>query len=420
MLDRKLLRGEPDAVREACEAKREPCRIDEWARLDERRRGLLVQVENLRAERNTASELVAELRKKGQDAAEQIERNRSLAQAIKDLDEQLRNADEALESLELTFPNLPDADVPRGRDSSANLQLRAWGEPPDLGFQPRQHVELLGSLFDQDAAARISGANFILLRGECARLQRILISWMIDFHRRAGYEEIWPPFLALPSSMRATGQIPKLADDMYLIENDQLYLVPTGEVPLTNICSDTVLEETRLPLALTAYTPCFRREAGSYGRETRGLNRVHQFEKVELVRIERPDRSDKAHEEMVAHVESMLRALELPYRAMLLSTGDLSFAAARCVDLEIWAAGQGAWLEVSSVSNFRDFQARRARIRYRPSSGGKPVPVHTLNGSGLALPRLILALVENNQLPDGRIRLPAILAELMGAEFLIG
>ena len=418
MLDRNLIRNDPDMVRSACMAKGEPCNLEEWQGLDARRREILSEVEALRSERNKASELVASLKREGRDATGQIEQNRRIGARIRSLDEDLRRVEADLARVELTFPNIPDPEVPHGEDESANLLLRSWGEPPHPGFEPKDHVELLGSMFDQDAAARISGSNFILLRGECARLQRVLISWMLDFHRRAGYEEIWPPFVALADSMTATGQIPKLEEDMYRIGDGELYLVPTGEVPLTNVWRDTVLEESELPVALTAYTPCFRREAGSYGRETRGLNRVHQFEKVELVRLEHPDRSDRAHEEMTAHVESMLQALEVPYRVSMLSTGDLSFAAARCYDIEIWAAGRKAWLEVSSVSNFRDFQARRGRMRFKPADGGKPVILHTLNGSGLALPRLILALVENNQREDGSIGLPPLLAELMGADTL--
>ena len=418
MLDRNLLRNDPDRVRSACEAKREPCRLDEWQGLDERRRSMLSEVEALRAERNRASELVAELKRNGNDASEQIEKNREIGQQIKALDDELRHVDDALARVELTFPNIPDPDVPVGEDETANVQLRTWGEPPVFDFEPKNHIELLKSLFDQDAAATISGSNFVLLRGSLARLQRTLINWMLDFNARAGYQEICPPFVALPESMEATGQIPKLEEDMYRVGEGELYLVPTGEVPLTNVYRDTILNEDDLPVALTAYTPCFRREAGSYGRETRGLNRVHQFEKVELVRFEHPETSDEAHEQMLTHVESMLQALELPYRVALLSTGDLGFAAAKCYDLEIWAAGQQAWLEVSSVSNFRDFQARRGKIRFRPVDGGKPVTLHTLNGSALALPRLILALVENNQEKDGRTRLPALLAELMGQDYL--
>ena len=418
MLDRELLRKKPEKIRSACEAKNEPCEINKWIELDQRRRAILAEVELLRNRLNKSSKEVARLKKTGKDTSSLIEKNREISGHIQNLDTELKAIDSLLVELGLTFPNIPDPDVPIGKDAASNKIVRYWGEKPEFDFKPQNHLNLLGGLFDQNAAALISGSNFILLRGNLARLQRKLISWMLEYHKQAGYEEIWPPFVALKESMQTTAQLPKLAEDMFAIKDDNLYLVPTGEVPLTNIYRGKILNESELPVKLAGYTPCFRREAGSYGSETRGLNRVHQFEKVEIVHLETPDRSAEVLEEMTAYIEKMLQALELPYRVALLSSGDLSFAASRCFDLEIWAAGQEKWLEISSVSNFRDFQARRGMIRYKPSGGGKPKFVHTLNGSGLALPRLIIALVENNQMNDGRIRLPAVIADLMDQEFL--
>jgi seryl-tRNA synthetase len=413
MLDRDLLRNEPDRVREAAEAKGDACDVDAWLELDRERREILVRVEALRRRRNELSKEVSRKRRDGEDAGDLIAESRETGEAISGGDEELRHLDSRMTELELRFPNIPDEDVPRGASEADNRIVRSHGDQPSFDFTPRPHWELLGDHMDQEAAGRIAGSNYILFRGWPAELQRRLISWMLDFHSRDGMEEVWAPFVACRESMLTTAQIPKLESDMYSLEGDDLFLVPTGEVPITGIFRDQLLDESDLPVRLCGYTPCFRREAGSYGKDTRGLNRVHQFEKVEFVRIEHPDRSGEALEEMVAHAESMLRALELPYRVSLLATGDLSFAAARCYDLEIWSAGQEKWLEVSSVSNFRDFQARRGSIRFRPSGGGKPRFVHTLNGSGLALPRLISALIENNQTGDGTVVLPDILADIM-------
>lgn len=417
MLDRDILRNDPEKVRKAAADKGEPCLIDRWLELDARRRDLLSLTEELRRERNELSRRVAGRKKQGLDAEDIIRESRRAGDRISSLEEELGGVDRLMLEVELSFPNVPDPDVPVGRDESANIVLRTSGEPaedPDL----LPHWELLGDRMDQEASGRITGANFVLLRGWAARLQRVLISWMMDHNSRSGMEEVWIPFLANRASMTATGQIPKLEEDMYRVEKDDLFLVPTGEVPLTNIYRDSIIPEKDLPISLCGYSPCFRREAGSYGKDTRGLNRVHQFEKVEMVRLVLPEDSPAAHGEMVAHVERMLELLELTYRVSLLSTGDLSFAAARCCDLEVWAPGQGKWLEVSSVSNFRDFQARRGGIRYRPADGGKPGFVHTLNGSGLALPRIMAALVETGQTPDGGIRLPKALAEFTGTDRL--
>jgi seryl-tRNA synthetase len=397
MLDREFLRSEPERVREASALKNEQCPLDEWLHADVSRRAMLQELEDLRRRKNELSQRVSTLRKAGQDASAPMEESKRAGESIPALEKKLSELDSVMEGLELRFPNIPDADVPRGRDASANEVVREWGVRPTFAAPPRQHWDILQGFYDPESAGRIAGSNFILLRGPLARLQRTLISWMLERHHASGMEEIWSPFLARAESMTATGQLPKLGADMYRLEQDDLYLIPTGEVPITNLYRDCLIDEDRLPVRMCGYTPCFRREAGSYGRETRGLNRVHQFEKVEMVRIEHPDRSAAALEEMVGSAEALLRELELPYRVVRLSTGDLSFAAAKCYDLEIWSAGQEKWLEVSSVSNFRDFQARRGRIRFRPAGGGKPRFVHTLNGSGLALPRLLISLAEAEQ-----------------------
>lgn len=397
MLDREFLRSEPEKVREASALKNEPCPLDEWLTADASRRSMLQELEDLRRRKNELSQQVSTLKKTGQDASAPMEESKRVGESIPALEKRLSELDSVMESLELRFPNIPDADVPKGKDASANEVVREWGVRPTFPAPPRQHWDILQGFYDPESAGKIAGSNFILLRGPLARLQRTLISWMLERHHASGMEEIWSPFLARAESMTATGQLPKLGADMYRLEQDDLYLIPTGEVPITNLYRDCLIDEDRLPVRMCGYTPCFRREAGSYGRETRGLNRVHQFEKVEMVRIEHPDRSAAALEEMVGSAEALLRELELPYRVVKLSTGDLSFAAAKCYDLEIWSAGQEKWLEVSSVSNFRDFQARRGHIRFRPAGGGKPRFVHTLNGSGLALPRLLIALAEAAQ-----------------------
>lgn len=410
MLDRGLLRNEPDRVREASLNKGEPCPIDRWLVLDRKRRDLLGRTESLRRRRNELSLEVSSLKKNGASADIQIAESKKVGDSIGLIDKELSAIDKTMAEVELQFTNIPDHDVPIGKDESDNEIVKAAGAKPSFDFKPKPHWEILGNLFDQKASGDIAGANFILLRGWAAWLQRKLINWMMDFHSEAGMEEIWTPFLANRESMTASGQIPKLEYDMYHIEKDDLFLIPTGEVPLTNIYRNTTVNEGVLPVTLVGYTPCFRREAGSYGKDTRGLNRVHQFEKVEMVRFEHPDRSEEALDEMVSHVEKMLGLLELPYRISILATGDLSFAAAKCYDFEVWSAGQEKWLEVSSISNFRDFQSRRGNIRYKPSGGGKPLFVHTLNGSGLALPRIIAALIENGQTEDGKIMLPSAIS----------
>ncbi len=417
MLDRKLLRKEPLKVAEAAKAKNEKIDIDRWLEADSARRTLMLQIEELRKIRNQLSKAVSVKKRSGENADEEMAQSRETGTRLSSLESNIADIDNRLSEMEKGFPNIPDPDVPLGGEEN-NVVLRTWGEIPEFDFQAKPHWELMENVFQPEAAGRIAGSNFILFRGWAAKLQRTLISWMLDYHIESGMEEIWAPFVAKKESMTATAQLPKMEDDMYKIDRDNLYLIPTGEVPVTNLYRDQLLEEADLPVRLCGYTPCFRREAGSYGKDNRGLNRVHQFEKVEMVRLEHPDRSEEAHEELLNHAAGMLELLGIPYRILLLASGDLSFAAAKCFDIEIWSAGQNKWLEVSSIANFREFQARRGNMRYRPAGGGKQQFIHTLNGSGLALPRLIISLVENGQQADGSIKLPSALAERMGVEVL--
>ncbi len=417
MLDRKLLRKDPQIVAQGAIAKNEKIDINLWVEADATRRELMLEIENLRKVRNQLSKAVSQKKRNGENADEEMALSRETGAKLSSLETQVSGIDTSLADMEKAFPNLPDSDVPRGGEEN-NVVLSSWGDIPKFDFEPKPHWELMENVFQPEAAGRIAGSNFILFRGWAAKLQRTLISWMLDYHTKAGMEEIWAPFVAKPESMTATAQLPKMEDDMYKIGRDNLFLIPTGEVPITNLYRDQLLDESDLPVRLCGYTPCFRREAGSYGKDNRGLNRVHQFEKVEMVRLEHPDKSDAAHEELLKHASGMLELLGIPYRVLLLASGDLSFAAAKCYDIEIWSAGQQKWLEVSSISNFRDFQARRGNMKYRPTGGGKTKLIHTLNGSGLALPRLIISLVENGQQADGSIKLPPAIAKLMGTEVI--
>jgi len=395
--------------------KNEKADLDAWLHADGRRRELLQKTEELRALRNRASEAIAERKRAGEDAAEEILRMRKTGDEIKSLEEELRAADEQLAEIAVWIPNVPHESVPEG-DESANRVVATWGEPKGLPFPAKTHWELgerLGIL-DFARATKVSGSGFAVFWGAGALLQRALIRFMIDLHvKEHGYREVYAPYLVGRQAMFGTGQIPKLEADMYFAERDGLFLIPTAEVPITNLRSDEILSGEDLPLKYVGYSACFRREAGSAGKETRGLNRLHQFDKVELVRFERAEDSYRALEELRSHAEEVLRRLGLAYRTVLLASGDLSFASAITYDLEVWASGQERWLEVSSCSNFVDFQARRARIRYRPAGGGANRHVHTLNGSGVALPRTTIAILENYQRQDGTIEVPEVLRPYM-------
>lgn len=424
MIDLKRLRQDPEGFRAALARRLDASldhTLDQVLALDRRRRDILVRAEALKAERNVASEEVGRLKKLKQSADELMQRLKSSGDEVKTLDGELREVEGALDQLLLTLPNPPLPQVPDG-DAAANRVVRSWGEAPRFDFPPKPHWELGAALglFDLPTGAKISGSGFPLFTGHGARLVRGLVSFMLDLHgREHGYVEVAPPFLVNAASMTGTGQLPKFAEELYYVGADELYLIPTAEVPVTNIHRDDILDGARLPFGYTAYTPCFRREAGAHGKDTRGLIRVHQFDKVELVRFCRAEDSPAEHEKITGHAEAVLRRLGIPHRVLELAAGDIGFASARTYDLEVWAAGVGAWLEASSASTFTDFQARRANIRYRPEPGAKPEFLHTLNASGVALPRTIIALLENNQAADGSVRLPDALVPYVGVERLV-
>jgi len=421
MIDVKQLREDPEKFRQAIRKKNEKADVDAILELDEKRRDLLNTVNEMKHHRNVVSEEIGQKKKAGEDASEQIAAMREVADKIRDIDSEIKETEDRLQDLLFTLPNVPHPSVPVGKDESANVLEREWGERPTFDFTPKTHQELGESLqlFDLERAAKISGSGFPLYTGVGARLERALIEFMIDVHvQEHGYTEILPPLLVSRDAMRNTGQLPKLEEDMYNTEKDDLFLIPTGEVPVTNIRSDEILREEELPVRYVAFTPCFRREAGSHGRETRGFLRMHQFNKVEMVELVRPEDSYNALETLTANAESILRQLELPYRVLSLATGDLSFAAAKCYDLEVWAPGEEQWLEVSSCSNFEDFQARRGSIRFRRIETNNVEFVHTLNGSGLATARLLVALLETHQTGEGTIKLPEVLKPYLGTTIL--
>ena len=416
MLDIKIFRERPDEVREGLRRRGVDVNLVERVlELDRQRRLMVTEVEELKGKRNADSKLVGQRRKAGEDTAELQAGVRAIGERIAELDDEIRAVGSALEEVMLGIPNLPNKDIPTGLDATANRVARVVGEAPQFDFGPRDHIalgELLG-IFDFPRAARLSGAGFPIMLGQGARLQRALIQYMLDMHTtQHGYTEMLPPFIVNSDSMRGTGQLPKMAEDMYHCEVDDLYLVPTAEVPVTNYYRGEIVEEA-LPIYLTAYTPCFRREAGAAGKDTRGILRVHQFDKVEMVKFVEPETSYKELELLVGNAEAVLQSLGLHYRVLELCSGDMGFAAAKCYDIELWAPGQQGWLEVSSCSNFEDFQARRANIRYRDKNG-KPQFVHTLNGSGVALPRLVIAILEQYQQADGSVILPEALVPYMG------
>ncbi len=418
MLDRKFLRDNRELVEQAVAAKREAVDIAAYYERDAERRAALQQAEELQAEVNRANKAISTAKAAGEDTAAAIAEMRAVAGELKALRARAAELDGEVEALYIRIPNLPDPDVPVGTEAD-NQVIRTWGEPREMpGAQAHWDLGAALGLLDPEPPARMSGSGFSLLQGDLARLERALINWFLDTHRTAGYTEVAVPYLVGPDAMRGTGQLPKLADDMYRCRDDDLYLIPTAEVSVTNIHRDSTLAEEQLPLRYCAFSPCFRREAGAAGKDTRGLLRMHQFHKVELVHFERPERSRAAHEELTAQAEGLLQALELPFRTVLLATGDLSFAARRCYDLEVWSPGVGQWLEVSSCSDFGDFQARRAGIRWKGSSGKGYV--HTLNGSGLALPRVLVAILENYQQEDGTVTVPAVLRPYLGGQDRIG
>jgi seryl-tRNA synthetase len=417
MLSRDYLRDSADDYREALRNRRATADLDRFLDLDRERRDVIKEVEVLKNQRNTASQEIAVLKKAKQDATAQIEAMKSVGDRIKTLDERLAAIEEELHEVEMGFPNVPDAEVPVGADETANRVERVWGNAPAFAFEPKAHWDLgpaLGIL-DFDRAAKIAGARFSILIGEGARLERALIAFMLDMHsRRHGYTEVWPPAMVNADSLRGTGQLPKFEEDLFKLAGDRgLYLIPTAEVPVTNIHRDEILEGTQLPISYCAYTPCFRSEAGSYGKDTRGLIRQHQFDKVELVKLTAPEDSTQALETLTRDAAAVLEELGLHHRVITLSTGDMGFGSARTYDIEVWLPGQHAFREISSCTNFRDFQARRANIRFR-GENRKTGFVHTLNGSGLAVGRTLVAILENYQREDGSVAVPDALRPYMG------
>ncbi len=416
MLDLKFIRENPDIVKQAVANKNEKGNVDLIIELDIQRRELIGIKEKMEAEKNKASKDISIAKKNGQDATEFITAMREVGQNIGKLTSELRDIETRLNDSLMMIPNMPHADVPVGKDESHNQIIRHEGEKRQFDFPVLPHWEIgpiLGAL-DIERGAKISGSGFYTLTGNGALLERALINFMIDTHVvEHGYKEVMIPYLSGPEAMRGSAQLPKLADDMYHLEEDDLYLIPTAEVPITNLHAKEILQAEDLPKYFVAFSPCFRREAGSYGKEVRGITRVHQFHKVEMVKIVEPDSSYEEHEKLLANAEAILKKLELPYRVSLLCTGDLSFAAAKCYDLEVFAPGMDTWLEVSSCSNFESFQARRMNLRYRPEKGAKPEFVHTLNGSGLALPRTVIAIMENYQQADGAVIVPEVLKPYM-------
>jgi len=417
MLDINFIRNNPDKVKQAIALKHEnAASIDQLLEVDTQRRSMIHACEQLKSKRNEKSKEVSELKKKGQDASQIIEETKKIGDDIKSIEEKQKDLDSQITNLMLRIPNIPAADVPIGKDEKDNVIVKAWGQRKTFDFTPLPHWELgsILNILDPERASKISGSGFILLKGLGAKLERALFSFMLDVHTsKHGYTELFPPFLVNRTSMIGTGQLPKLEEDMYRTAADDLFLVPTAEVPVTNIHRDEILSYKDLPIYYTAYTPCFRREAGSYGKDTRGIIRVHQFNKVELVKLVKPETSYDELESLLGNAERILQLLGLEYRVAKLSTGDMSFAAAKCYDIEVWAPGVGKFLEVSSCSNFEDFQARRTNIRFRDEDG-KLRFVHTLNGSGLALPRTVIALLETYQQKDGSIVIPDILQPYMG------
>lgn len=421
MHDLRLVREGLDDLREAMRRRGEldalGPQLDRCEGLERERRLLIQAVEERKAARNASSQEVARRKRAGEPAEDLITTGRALGEEISRLERELADAEGQLASILLEIPNVTAPDVPEG-DESHNVIVRTWGVPrPSEGVRPHWEIAAEHGLVDVERAAKISGSGFALLRGAGARLVRSMLSFFLDVHAREhGYEEVWPPVLVNRTSMTGTGQLPKFEDDAYRIEGDDLFLIPTAEVPVTNLYRDEILDSAALPMALCAYTPCFRREAGSAGKDTRGVLRVHQFDKVELVRYCAPERSDAELATLLGHAESILQRLGIPYRVKLLAAGDTGFASAKTYDLEAWAPGVGAWLEVSSCSTFTDFQARRSNIRFRPAKGEKPRFVHTLNGSGVAVPRTFACILEHYQQPDGSVVVPDVLRPYFGSD----
>ena len=421
MLDMKFVRENPELVMEAVKKRNGNLDLTEFLELDKKRREITVQVETLKSERNSASQEIGKLKKAGQDATEQMAAVRALGDKIAEDDKELKEIEVRLKEILLTIPNIPADDVPVGADDSANPVVRTWGEPGKFEFEPKAHWDIGEGLniIDFERGVKVSGARYIFYRGLGARLERAVISFFLDLHtEKHGYTEMFPPFIVNGASMQGTGQLPKFADDMFKLENGDMYLIPTAEVPVTNYHRDEILTAAELPIRYTAYSGCFRAEAGAAGRDTRGLIRMHQFNKVELVKFTKPEESWDELEKLTLDAEEVLQLLGLPYRVVRLCTGDLGFSSATTYDLEVWLPAANCYREISSCSNFLDFQARRANIRFRRDAKAKPEFVHTLNGSGVAVGRTVAAILENYQQADGSVIVPEVLRKYMGCDVI--
>ncbi|MGO0123455.1 serine--tRNA ligase [Desulfothermobacter acidiphilus] len=420
MLDLKQIRREPERVKSALRLRGYPEElVDRLLEVDARWREHLTRLQELRSQHNRASEEIARCKQAGGEAGELIAAMRQLSHQVLEVEREVNGLEQELNQLLLELPNLPHPSVPPGADASHNVEVRRWGEPRSFSFSPRPHWEIgeLTGVLDFARGVKVAGTRFVFYRGLGAALERALINFMLDLHTREhGYQELFPPFLVNRASMVGTGQLPKFAEDMFKVEGEDYYLIPTAEVPVTNLHREEILDGDQLPLKYAAYSACFRAEAGAAGRDTRGLIRQHQFNKVELVKFCRPEQSEEELEKLVADAERVLQRLQLPYRVVVLCTGDLGFSAAKTYDLEVWLPSYQDYKEISSCSNFADFQARRANIRYRPSPKAKAVFVHTLNGSGLAVGRTVAAILENYQEKDGSVVVPEVLRPYMGVE----
>ncbi|RST71104.1 serine--tRNA ligase [Siminovitchia acidinfaciens] len=424
MLEIRILRGNLEEVKKKLQHRGEDLGdLDRFEELDQKRRGIIVQAEQLKSRRNEVSEKIAQLKKDKQNTDDLIVEMREVGQQIKQLDGELRSAEDELERILMSIPNIPHESVPVGETEDDNVEIRKWGEVRDFSFEPKPHWDLATELgiLDFERAAKVTGSRFVFYKGLGARLERALINFMLDLHvEEHGYEEMLPPYLVNRASMTGTGQLPKFAEDAFHIESEDFFLIPTAEVPVTNYHRDEIIDGSRLPLNYAAYSACFRSEAGSAGRDTRGLIRQHQFNKVELVKFVRPEDSYDELEKLTGHAEKVLQLLKLPYRVMSMCTADLGFTAAKKYDLEVWIPSYNTYREISSCSNFEAFQARRANIRFRSEPKAKPQHVHTLNGSGLAIGRTVAAILENYQREDGTVEIPEVLRPYMRNKEVIG
>jgi seryl-tRNA synthetase len=421
MLDARFVRENPDKVMKSLQQRGyAPNIINDFLKIEDDRRSLLLEVERYRQERNELSEKISRLKKEGADATADTQEARNVSEAIKIREERLRELDEKTKDFLLAIPNIPHESVPVGKDETDNVEIRKWGEPRQFDFEPMNHWDIgeMLEIIDFERASKIAGARFALMKGNGARLERALMNFMLDLNTSKGYKEVFPPIIVNRDSMIGTGQLPKFAQELFIITDPEFYLVPTAEVPVTNIHRNEILREEDMPIYYTAYTPCFRREAGSYGKDVRGLIRQHQFNKVELVKFVKPEVSYDELESLTGDAEDILQRLGLPYRVVALCTGDLGFAASKTYDIEVWLPAQQRYREISSCSNFTDYQARRASIRFRREGKKGTEFVHTLNGSGLAIGRTLIAVLENYQQKDGSVVIPEALRQYMGIEVI--